>query len=110
MQGVGNLRQRHEVILHVLPGSEVAFAARAIVGNRRHLPHLSRREQTAGDLGADHLNALLALSVDTAAQAKCPELVGCQLTREEVLSLGAEQFDIRANGAIVFLFKDLLVI
>ena len=110
MQGVGNLRQRHKVKLHVLPRGEVAFAAGALVGDRAQLPHLSGGEQAARDLGADHLDAVLALAVDAAAEAKGPELVDCQLPREEVLGLGPEQFDIRTNGAIVLLFKDLLVI
>src|SRR6185295_15236374 len=107
---VRNLRQRDEMKLHVLARGEVAFAAGALVGNLAELPHLDRRKQAARNLGADHLNAVLALSVDAAAEAIGPELVSGQLSCEEVLSLGAEQFDIRTDGAIVLLFKDLLVI
>ena len=81
MQGVGNLRQRHKVKLHVLARGEVAFAAGALVGDGGQLPHLTGGEQAARDLGADHLDAVLALAVDAAAEAEGPELVGRQLAR-----------------------------
>jgi hypothetical protein len=97
------------VILHVLPGGEVAFAARALVGDGSHLPHLARGKQAARDLGADHLDAFLALAIDPAAKPERPEFVGGQLACEEVLGLRPEQFDVFANGPIVFLLKELLV-
>ena len=50
VQSVGHLRQRHKVILHVLPRGEVAFAGGAEIGDRSHLAHLAGCEQAAGIL------------------------------------------------------------
>ena len=72
----GTCAQRHEVILHVLPGGEVAFAA---ARTRRRLrascPICADVSSAAGNLGADHLDAGLALAVDAAAQAPGTEFV-----------------------------------
>jgi len=87
----------------------VAFAAGALIGDRSQLAHLTGSEQSARNLGADHLDAILALSIDPAAKAIRPKLVGCQLPGEERLSLSTEKFDVLSNGAIVLLFKELLV-
>ncbi len=63
------------MILHVLAGGEVAFAAAELVGDERELLDLARREDAAGDLAADHLDACLALSVDAVFQAEGAEFV-----------------------------------
>jgi hypothetical protein len=110
MEGVRNLCQRDKMELHVLPGGEVALAAGTLVGDRAELAHLSGSKQAAGDFRADHLDAILALAVDAAAEAVGAEFVDGQPAGEKLLSLGPKEFDIRANGAIVFLLKDLLVI
>jgi len=103
VQGVGNLGQRHEVILHVLAGGDVAFPASVEVGDLGEVPHLIGGEQAAGNLGANHMHRFLALAVDAAAQAEGAELVGGEFAGGEGVSLGAEQFDVRANGLIVLL-------
>ena len=84
MQQVRNLRQRHKVKLHVLAGGQVAFAAAR--SRRQRAPSCricAAVKQAAGDLGADHLHAGLALAIDPAAEAMRPELIVRELAGEE---------------------------
>ncbi len=75
------MRQRHKMILNVLTSSEVAFAARKLVGDAPHLAHLIGRQQPARNLGADHMDVRLALAIDAAAEALRPQFVVRHLAR-----------------------------
>ncbi len=72
---IGHLRQRNKMILDVLASGEVPLAAAEFVGNRRQLIHLRRGHRSARDLGADHVDAGLALAVNAAPQPLGAELV-----------------------------------
>ena len=80
---VGDLGERHEVVLNVLAGGEVAFAAAELFGDFRELVGLCGSQQAAGDFAADHLDARLALAVDAVFQAERAEIVLGDFAREE---------------------------
>jgi hypothetical protein len=82
VQEVRDLLQRHKMILNILPGGEVAFAAAKLLRNSRKLHHLAGRENATGHFGSNHLHARLPLAVNASAKAHCPELVVGQLAIE----------------------------
>ena len=93
--------QRYEVILDVLAGGEVGFAAGEIFGDAGELAYLGSGEKAAGDLAADHLDAGLALAVDAVFKAEGAEFVLGDLAGEELTGADAEGFNLFADGAIV---------
>ncbi len=104
MQHVGNLRQRDEMILHVLARGEVALATSKLVGYAGKLIHLLRRQQAARNLCPDHVDAGLALRIHTPAEPLRAELVVVDLARYPLLGVGAEQLDVGPNGGVVLSF------
>ena len=66
---------------------------------------LGGRQHAAGDFGAHHLDAGLALAVDAEAQAEGAEIVVGDLAGEEFLGFGSECFDLGADGIVVLLLK-----
>jgi hypothetical protein len=88
--GVG---QRHEVILDVLPGRDVALAAAVDLGDITERQELRRGDEAAGQLGADHHDAVLALTVDAVQQAEPAPVVGGKLAVLERF----EPFDEQVN-------------
>jgi hypothetical protein len=101
----GDARQRHEMVLNVLPRGEVAPAAAEFVRDARELLHLPGSEQAARDLAAHHLNSRLPLPVDTVLEPERAKLVLRDFAGEECLRLPAEDFDLFADGAVVLLFE-----
>ena len=102
---VGNPVERDEVILHILPGGEVAAPSAEFVGNAGQLNHLIGGEQPAGDLTAHHLNAGLPLSVDAVFQAKWTEVSLGNFPSQEGHCLGPEDLDFFPNRFIVLILK-----
>ncbi len=92
------------MILDILSRGEMTFAATELIGDKGQLIHLPRSQNTAGHFGPDHLHARLALAVDTAAQTLGAELIVSYLASCELLSVGAELFNIRADGGVVLRF------
>src|ERR1035441_5982272 len=98
---VGHLGQGHEVILHVLAGGDVAFAAGEPFADARQLFHLRGGEQAAGDLAAHHLDAGLTLPVDAVLEAERAEVVLRDFAGEEGVGFAAEGFDFFADQVVV---------
>src|SRR5271156_1304878 len=109
MQQVGNITQRNEMKLHVLPRGQMSFASSEIVSDPRQLTHLIRGEEASRHFRPDHLDPYLALTVDSATEAMRAELIVVDLAGQERIRLAAEQFDIAADRAIVFLLYDLQI-
>ena len=103
-----HLWQRNEMILDILPGGEMALAASEFIGDGCELIHLLGRQNSAGNLGADHVHAGLPLAVDAAAQALCAKLVVRDFAGRELFSVRSEQFNVGANRGVVFGFGLLL--
>ena len=59
--------------LDVLPRGQVIFSSGVFVADIENGSKLVKRQETHWDLDADHLNAGLPLSIDTAGQPKAPE-------------------------------------
>ena len=97
------------MVLNVLARSQMPLASAESIRNLRHLTHLLRSQQSARNFGPNHLHALLALAVNTAAQPEGSELVVGQLAREELIGLTPEQFDVFPNCRIVLLLSELAV-
>jgi hypothetical protein len=108
VQRIRHLLQGHEVILHVLPRGQMAFIAAVAFGHQGQVPHLLRGQQSAGDLGADHVDVGLALAVDAAPQPERTEFIGGQLAGGKLPRLGAKQLDVGTHGRVVFLLQKLL--
>ena len=71
--------QQHEVVLDVLPGGDVAEAARIPGRNVGKRAHLRPGDDPLRDLDAHHLHAVLPLAVGAAQQAETPPVVGRDL-------------------------------
>src|SRR5579883_3413722 len=84
------------------------FAAPKVVGDPGSLLHLARGQDAARYFGADHMNAWLALRIDTAPQPLRPELIVRDLARHPFLRMGPEQLDVGPNRGIVFSFRPRL--
>jgi hypothetical protein len=93
------------VILDVLAGGDVGFAAAELVGDPGKTVELGRGQQTAGDFASHHLDASLALAVYAVFQSEGPELVFRDLAGEEGECLVAEDFDLFPNCPIMLFFK-----
>ena len=102
---VGHAVERHEVILDILAGGEVAASAAELVGDARQLLDLRGGEQAAGNLAADHLDAGLPLSVDAVFQAEGTEVSLGNFPSQEGHCLGPEDLDFFANRLIVLILK-----
>jgi hypothetical protein len=76
----------------------VRAAAAEFVGNCRKLAHLPGGDHSAGDLGADHVDAGLPLTVDAAAQPNSAKLIIGETAGHERFGLFPEQFDIAPDS------------
>ncbi len=101
VHGVGKAGERHEVELHVLARGEVATGAGAEIGDVGKAVHLGSSERAAGNFGAHHLDACLPLAVAAEAKPVAAEIVFRNVAGEELVGLGAELFDFRADCVIV---------
>src|SRR6185436_11269531 len=88
----------HEVELHVLARRDVALAAGEPLGDVGERLELRGRDDAAGELGADHHQAVLALAVDAVQEAERAPVVGGQLAALERLEALDEQVDVGAAG------------
>ena len=102
---VRNPRQGNEMVLQVLARGEMTFACRIFVGNGGQSVQLGGREFAAGDLGADHLNAGLALSIAAEAQPQGTELVVGKAAGQKLVDSAAKTFDFAANGIVVLVLE-----
>jgi hypothetical protein len=91
----------HEVILNILPGSEMALAAAKLVRHTGKLHHLAGRQHTAGHFRPHHLDARLSLTINASPEPNRPELVIGQLAVEILKGPGAKQLNVLANDLVV---------
>ena len=98
-QGVVGLREVHEVELDILARRDVAATGGQPLGDVRQRSELRRREDTLGDLDADHHRvALLALAVDAVHQAELFPRVGGDLTALELAEHRYERIQVLLVG------------
>ncbi len=81
-RGLG-LGQLHEVKLEVLPRGDVGVSVAPTLGHLGHRDERPGRGHALRELHADHLLALLPLSVDAAGEAVAPEVFGRDLAALE---------------------------
>ena len=76
----------------------MALAAAVDLGDIGERLELRRGDEAAGELGADHHHAVLALAVDAVEQAEALPLVGGYLAALECLEPLDEQVDVGLAG------------
>jgi hypothetical protein len=91
--------------LHVLPRGEVTLASAAEIGNIREPFHLGRREHAAGNFGAHHLNARLALSIASETKAVRAKIVISDTAGCVFGGFLAKGLDFGPDGLIVLLVE-----
>jgi hypothetical protein len=105
----GDVVEGDEVVLDILTGGHVGFAAGELVGDAGQLADLGGGEEAAGDLAADHLDAGLTLAVDAVFEAEGAEFVLGDLAGEELTGPHTEGFDLFAYDTIMLNLEVLLV-
>ena len=88
---VGNILELRPVELQVLPRREVAVAAVVLAADAREGAELLRRQHAVGHGNAQHRRVLL--NVESVLQPQRPELVLCQVARQEPVRLVAKLGD-----------------
>ena len=79
----------------------MAFGAGVFIGEVTHDAELESSRDAAWNLGPDHVDAFLALRVNTSAEAVGAELIGGEFAFGELLRSVSEGLDVGANGGVV---------
>jgi hypothetical protein len=98
------------MVLQVLSGGEMPFASRVFVGDNGKSIQLVGRELAAGNLGADHLNAGLTLSIASEAKPQGAKLVIGKVAGQVFIDVAAKALDLSANGFVVLVFEASAVV